>query len=208
MADDRRDPVRQAVGSAGQRAEAGVARQLSELAREMQADVTREALLTHIVSAAVTDVPGAEYAGITLITGKQFTTAVASDELADRDRHQRPHRAGQGNPDRTVQDHRSRGIRPAGRLVPGCEPQTAGHRRAPGPHRRTAEAIQVTTTRPDLPSLSRLVRRGPGRARTPAGSNSGASPGTHSQGMSRMTSARSSRRSRLTARLPGRLDLS
>ena len=84
MADDRREPVRQAVGSAGQSAEAGIARQFSELARELQADNSQQALLTHIVRAAVTEVPGAEHAGITLLTSKQFITAVASDELVER----------------------------------------------------------------------------------------------------------------------------
>ena len=84
MVGDRRDPVRQAVGSAGQSAEPGMARQLSELARVLQADDTQDALLTHIVGAAVTDVPGAEHAGITTLTRKQFSTAVASDELVAR----------------------------------------------------------------------------------------------------------------------------
>ncbi|MBV9383042.1 MAG: GAF and ANTAR domain-containing protein [Streptosporangiaceae bacterium] len=80
----RRDPVRQAVGSTGQSAEPGTARQLSELARELQADLTTEALLKHIVMAAVTEVPGAQYAGITLVTGKEFATTVASGELIER----------------------------------------------------------------------------------------------------------------------------
>ena len=84
VVDDRRDPVRQAVGSAGQRAEAGVARQLSELARELQADDSQDALLAHIVGAVITDVPGAEHAGITLLSSKKFATAVASDELVRR----------------------------------------------------------------------------------------------------------------------------
>ena len=78
---DPRHPVRQAVGSAGQSAAAGIARQLSELARELQADDTQDALLTRIVRAAVTDVPGAGYAGITLLADKQYVTAVASDGL-------------------------------------------------------------------------------------------------------------------------------
>ena len=84
MAENRHDPVRQAVGSAGQRADPGVARQLSELARELQADITSGALLNHIVRAAVTEVPGAQYAGITQVTGKEFITTAASDELVGR----------------------------------------------------------------------------------------------------------------------------
>ena len=81
MEGDRRGPVRQAVGSAGQRAEAGIARQLSELSREMQADITGEALLRRIVAAAVTEVPGAQQAGITLVTGKELSTPAATAEL-------------------------------------------------------------------------------------------------------------------------------
>jgi len=90
-ADRRRDPVRQAVSSTGERTEPGTARQLSELARELQADITAEALLKHIVAAAVTEVPGARYAGISLVTGKEFTTPAASDliiEQIDQIQHQ------------------------------------------------------------------------------------------------------------------------
>ena len=95
IADDQRDPVRQAVGSTGQSADPGVARQLSELARELQADISTEALLNHIARAAVTEVDGARYAGITLLTGKEFATAAASDELTGRlDRLQ--YQAGEG----------------------------------------------------------------------------------------------------------------
>lgn len=84
VAEERRDPVRQAVGSTGDRAEPGIGRQLSELARELQADITTESLLRHIVMAAVTEISGARYAGIMLLTGKTFATAAASDELVER----------------------------------------------------------------------------------------------------------------------------
>ncbi len=83
-AEDQRAPVRHAVGSTGHSAEPGIARQLSELARELHADLTTEALLDRIVMAAVTEVPGAQYAGITLVTGKDFATAAASGELIER----------------------------------------------------------------------------------------------------------------------------
>jgi GAF domain-containing protein len=83
-ADERRDPVRQAVGSTGQDTEPGTARQLSELARELQADITPGALLKHIVAAAITEVPGVRYAGITLAVGKAFATAAASDDAVER----------------------------------------------------------------------------------------------------------------------------
>jgi transcriptional regulator with GAF, ATPase, and Fis domain len=81
---DRRGPVRQAVGSTGQRPAAGIGRQLSELARQMQADLTVEALLHHIVTAAAVEVPGADHAGITLVNGKKLSTPAASDELVTR----------------------------------------------------------------------------------------------------------------------------
>ena len=81
MAEDRRDPVRQAVGSTGKSPEAGTARRLTELAREMQADLTDEALLQRIVTAAVTEIPGAQHAGITLVTSKDLSTPAATGEL-------------------------------------------------------------------------------------------------------------------------------
>jgi GAF domain-containing protein len=84
VAEDRRDPVRQAVGSTGRSAEPGIARELSELARELQADITAEALLSHIVVAAVAEIPGAQYAGITLVAGKKVSTPAASGELVGR----------------------------------------------------------------------------------------------------------------------------
>jgi transcriptional regulator with GAF, ATPase, and Fis domain len=84
MAEDRRGPVRQAVGSTGQHAEPGTARQLSELAREMQADGTTDALLRHIAKASVTEIPGAQNAGITLVSGKEVSTPAATDELVSQ----------------------------------------------------------------------------------------------------------------------------
>jgi transcriptional regulator with GAF, ATPase, and Fis domain len=82
MAADRQSgQVRQAVGSTGRSAEPGLARRLSELARAMQADMTNEALLQHIVAAAVAEIPGAQHAGITLVTGKELSTPAATGEL-------------------------------------------------------------------------------------------------------------------------------
>ncbi len=91
----RREPARQAVGSSGQSAAPGVARQLSELARELQADTTAEALLDRIAIAAIREVPGVRYAGITVMTSREFATRAASDELVRRiDRAQ--YEAGEG----------------------------------------------------------------------------------------------------------------
>jgi transcriptional regulator with GAF, ATPase, and Fis domain len=95
MAEEGRDPVRQAVGSTGQSADPGVARQLSELSRELQADITTEALLNRIARAAVTEVDGARYAGITQVSDKEFVTTAASGPLVERiDRVQ--YQAGEG----------------------------------------------------------------------------------------------------------------
>jgi hypothetical protein len=76
-----REPARQAVGSSGRGSQAGVARELSELAQEMQADVTTGALLQRIVTAAVTEVPGAQHAGITLLEHGQLSAPAATDDL-------------------------------------------------------------------------------------------------------------------------------
>jgi GAF domain-containing protein len=84
MAEDRGGPARQAVSSTGRSAEDGIARQLSELAREMQADLTVESLLQRIVVAAAAEVPGAQHAGITLVTGKHLSTPAATGELVVR----------------------------------------------------------------------------------------------------------------------------
>jgi hypothetical protein len=40
--------------------------------------------VTNELRAAVTDAPGAHYAGITLVTGKEFTTPRGSGELVER----------------------------------------------------------------------------------------------------------------------------
>jgi len=82
--EDQRDPVRQAVGSAGQEAQSGTARQLSELARVMQADLTPDSLLQHIVRAALAEIPGAQEAGITLVTGRELSTPAATGELVEQ----------------------------------------------------------------------------------------------------------------------------
>ena len=93
--EERRDAVRQSVGSTGHSAEPGIARDLSELARELQADMTTEVLLNHIVMAAVAEVPGAQYAGITQVTNKEFVTTAASGPLVERI-DQAQYQAGEG----------------------------------------------------------------------------------------------------------------
>ena len=78
------EPIRQALSSSEESAEAGVARQLSELARTMQAEPDNAALLQRIVVAATAEVPGAAHAGITLVTRGTVSTPTQSSELVSR----------------------------------------------------------------------------------------------------------------------------
>jgi GAF domain-containing protein len=72
--------LREARGSGGQPPESGLARELSALARQMQAETSTEAVLQRIVEAAVTEVGPADYAGISETNGQLFTRA-ATDRL-------------------------------------------------------------------------------------------------------------------------------
>lgn len=78
------EPIRQAVSSLGQSVEPGVARQLSELARRMQAEPDTSALLHRIVAAAIAEIPGAAHAGITLVDHGVCSTPTQSSELVSR----------------------------------------------------------------------------------------------------------------------------
>jgi GAF domain-containing protein len=83
--------IRQARGSIGQSPDAGLARQLSELARQMQAEPDMAALLQRITDASLIEVEGAEHAGISLIEGKLVRTEAGTDDLMstlDRQQHQ------------------------------------------------------------------------------------------------------------------------
>jgi GAF domain-containing protein len=77
-------PRQTARGSGGDLPDPGLARDLSDLARRMQADTSMESLLVSIVDAAVREVEGAEYAGISEILGRQVNTRAASDPLVSR----------------------------------------------------------------------------------------------------------------------------
>lgn len=72
---------RQAQGSSGQSAEIGLARQLSELARQMHAEPDMAALLRRITDASVIEVDGADHAGISLIEGKLVRTEAATGDV-------------------------------------------------------------------------------------------------------------------------------
>jgi GAF domain-containing protein len=79
--DDAAAEVRQARGTGGQAPTAGLARDLSELARQMHADPSMQALLQRIVEAAVLEIDSAEQAGISEITGRHLHTRAATNRL-------------------------------------------------------------------------------------------------------------------------------
>lgn len=76
--------VRFARGSSGDLPEEGLARDLSDLARQMQAEASIESLFDSIVAAALREVEAAQYAGISLIEGRRVHTEAASDELVEK----------------------------------------------------------------------------------------------------------------------------
>src|SRR5215813_8648593 len=75
---DPTSDVRQARGTSGQAPDAGLARDLSELAQEMQAQRSMEMLLQRIVEAAVAEIDPAEHASISEIDRKQVRTRAAT----------------------------------------------------------------------------------------------------------------------------------
>lgn len=83
MSDDRaEEPANVARLSSGDSPAEGIARQLSDMARSLQAEPTSDQLLQAIVVAAVANVPAAEYAGITLVSRHGgVTTPAATDEI-------------------------------------------------------------------------------------------------------------------------------
>ena len=84
MADDRDQsmPTRQAVTHAGVAAESGLARHLSELARELETAPDLDAVMQRIVNAAVEEIDGSVGAAITLLADGVITSPVHSDERA------------------------------------------------------------------------------------------------------------------------------
>jgi GAF domain-containing protein len=76
--------VRFARGSSGDLPEDGLARDLSDLARQMLAEASIESLFDSIVAAALREVEAAEYAGSSLIEARRVHTEAASDELIEK----------------------------------------------------------------------------------------------------------------------------
>ena len=80
--DDER--VRHARDSSGDPPIAGLARDLSDLARQLQAEESMGSLLETIVAAAVREIPGVEHAGITSVNGGTVRTEAATDAIMAR----------------------------------------------------------------------------------------------------------------------------
>jgi GAF domain-containing protein len=75
--------ARQARTSTGDRASAGLARELSELARQLQAEPDVDGLMHRITAAAVRQVGGAAVAGITLLSRSGVETQAPTGQLAE-----------------------------------------------------------------------------------------------------------------------------
>lgn len=83
--DSESAPTRQAMDSAGEPLLAGLGRQLSELARDLQADEGTEAVTERIVTAAVREIEVASCAAITMVDRQGRIVAMSdSDERAGR----------------------------------------------------------------------------------------------------------------------------
>jgi GAF domain-containing protein len=76
--------VRLARGTSGQQPESGLARDLSRMAREMHSEPDRAALLRRVVDTTLSEIDGAEWAGISTIDKQHVRTEAASDELVQR----------------------------------------------------------------------------------------------------------------------------
>ncbi len=78
------DQERRGLTSSGGAGPAGLAGQLSELARSLQDEPDVAGTLAVIFAAAVSNIPGADYAAITLVTsGGRVSTPTASDPLIE-----------------------------------------------------------------------------------------------------------------------------
>ena len=82
--DDPSRATRHARGSSGDAIEIGLARQLGELAREMQSEPDLPALLERITKTAVIEIEGAAHACISLFEGHIVRTQAATDDLVRR----------------------------------------------------------------------------------------------------------------------------
>jgi hypothetical protein len=70
----------QGLNSSGDRPERTLAVQFSEIARTLQAETSLDATLQAVVESAVSNIDGADYAGITLVTGGGVVSTPASTD--------------------------------------------------------------------------------------------------------------------------------
>lgn len=82
MSDDEPSGSSRARGAHGQPIDAGVARDLSEIARELQAETGSDAVMHRIVTAAVNEIPGAVGAAITLLDHGRISSPAHTDDRA------------------------------------------------------------------------------------------------------------------------------
>jgi GAF domain-containing protein len=76
--------TRQAATSAGRRPQPGLARDLSELARALQADSDAGSALRRISAAALTEISNATAAGITIVERGRYRTEGATSDVLER----------------------------------------------------------------------------------------------------------------------------
>lgn len=69
------------LSSEGAAPDAGIARDMSQLARDFQAQPDEQAMRQRIVDAALSEIDGARWVGITLVEGKKLHTVAQTDEL-------------------------------------------------------------------------------------------------------------------------------
>lgn len=77
MSEDQ-DVQQQGLNSSGDRPEHTLAVQFGEIARTLQAETSLDATLQAVVESAVSNIAGADYAGITLVTGGGMVSTPAS----------------------------------------------------------------------------------------------------------------------------------
>ena len=75
--------ARQATTSSGRRADAGLARELSEFARQLTVEPDPAAVQQHIVNSALIEIDGAVAAAITLVKGKEVSTTARTADIAE-----------------------------------------------------------------------------------------------------------------------------
>jgi GAF domain-containing protein len=94
----------QGLSSGGAAPGAGIARSMSQLARELQAEPDEQAMRQRITQAALSEIDGATWAGITLVEGKHLHTVAQTAQLV-REIDQVQYRTGEGPCVRSLREH-------------------------------------------------------------------------------------------------------